>query len=118
MCNAQNEILEEDKVRPGFYHQWREMVPSTHPDNPYYKPDCHAKCIEKCGANHKGVSVCGSMFEYADDPLKVEVMSIIRCSERPNGKKRGSAEPERFGNFHQRFGRTVRPNLSQIWSNF
>ena len=76
MCNAQNEILEEDKVRPGFYHQWREKVPSTHPDNPYYKPDCHAKCVEKCGANHKGVSVCGSMFEYADDPLKVEVMNF------------------------------------------
>ena len=27
-------------------------------------------------------------------------------SERPNGQKRGSAEPERFGHFHRTFGRT------------
>ena len=31
----------------------------------------------------------------------------LKFSVRPNGQKRGSAEPERFGNFHRRFGRTL-----------
>ena len=43
---------------------------------------------------------------------------LVISSERPNSQKRGSAEPERFGHFDRRFGRTVRPNLSHLWPNF
>ena len=37
-------------------------------------------------------------------------------SERPINQKRGSAEPNRFGQFDRRFGRTARPNLVQKWT--
>ena len=35
-----------------------------------------------------------------------DVSRLPKRSERPNGQKRGSAEPERFGHFHRTFGRT------------
>ena len=45
-----------------------------------------------------------------------KTVDLAKFSERPNGQKRGSAEPERFGHFYRTFGRTVRPNFGQIWA--
>ena len=47
-----------------------------------------------------------------------DVSRLPKRNEQPNGQKRGSAEPERFGHFHRTFGRTVRPNLCQKNANF
>ena len=68
-----NEIPDDEKVTPGQYSQWREILPLENPKNPDWVPNCHEKCTERCGNAQKGVSICGSMFEYADDPLKDEV---------------------------------------------
>ena len=70
-CFGNNAIQtgeEEEKVKPGQYSQWKEHLPLKSETNPNYKPNCQAKCGERCGSAHKGVSICGSMFEYADDP--------------------------------------------------
>ena len=69
-CLGNNE--EDEKVKPGTYIQWREKLPLIKLDqlgniNTNYIPDCKAECGKKC-EGHKGVSICGSMFEYADDP--------------------------------------------------
>ena len=44
--------------------------------------------------------------------------NLLGISERPISQKRGSAEPNRFGQFDRRFGRTVRPNFSHFWPIF
>ena len=81
-----NEIPDEEKVTPGQYSQWREILPLENPKDPDWVPNCHEKCTERCGNAQKGVSICGSMFEYADDPLKDEVNrgSIPENSLIPN----------------------------------
>ena len=71
------EIAEEDKIKAGHYQQWRAKIPLVKKNDESYKPDCHVECIKRCGSDHKGVSVCGSMFEYADDPLKDEVCFLL-----------------------------------------
>ena len=71
------EIAEEDKIKAGHYQQWRAKIPLSKKNDESYKPDCHIECIKRCGSDHKGVSVCGSMFEYADDPLKDDVCFLL-----------------------------------------
>ena len=57
-----NEV-EEQLSSPGKYSQWREKIPIQTEGE---VPDCKGKCNERCGATHKGVSICASLFEYAD----------------------------------------------------
>ena len=61
---------DEEKVIPGTYIQWKEKLPLSKPNDPDYVPNCMKICNQKCGGIHKGVSLCGSMFEYADNPEK------------------------------------------------
>ena len=60
----------EPKVFPGRYISWREKLDLSKPNDPDYVPDCKVECGKKCKDGHKGVSVCGSRFEHADNPLK------------------------------------------------
>merc|ERR1719270_1433567 len=65
LINAQakdNEV--EELSAPGKYSQWREKIPIETESGE--NPDCHGKCNERCGTDHKGVSICSSMFEFAD----------------------------------------------------
>ena len=74
-----NEV--EELSAPGKYSQWREKIP-IETEGGGENPDCHGKCNERCGADHKGVSICSSMFEFADsepqDP-KSEVCTSHHC---------------------------------------
>ena len=60
----------EPKVFPGRYISWRVKLDLSKPNDPDYVPDCRVECGQKCKDGHKGVSVCGSRFEHADNPLK------------------------------------------------
>ena len=57
-------------IIPGSYLQWKEKLPLSKSNDPDYVPNCKKICSQKCGGVHKGVSICGSMFEYADNPEK------------------------------------------------
>ena len=61
---------EENVIIPGSYLQWNEKLPLSKSNDPDYVPNCKKICNQKCGGVHKGVSICGSMFEYADNPEK------------------------------------------------
>ena len=61
---------------PGRYVQWREVLPLFDPNDEDWVPSCYEICNERCGPSHKGVSVCGSMFEYADNPDKDPVCTV------------------------------------------
>ena len=61
--------------------------------------------------NHHNIS-----FEAGE--LELNTIQWVIISERPISQRRGSAEPNRFGQFDRRFGRTVRPNFSHFWPIF
>ena len=63
ILNAQENEVEEQVSSPGKYSQWREKIPIQAEGE---VPDCKGKCNERCGSAHKGVSICSSLFEYAD----------------------------------------------------
>ena len=67
-------LLEFDLIscEIGGYTQWREKL-AFMPCDPV--PDCASKCNERCGPDHKGVSVCGSLLEKVDN---------IPCMESAN----------------------------------
>ena len=75
LIGAQDNEVEQLSA-PGKYSQWREKIPI---ESEEAIPDCQGKCNERCGSDHKGVSICSSMFEFADsepqDP-KSEVINI------------------------------------------
>ena len=48
---------------PGTYVQWREKLPFNTGDP---IPECKDKCYERCGPEHKGVSMCASLLEFVD----------------------------------------------------
>ena len=48
---------------PGRYTQWREKLAFAPGDS---VPDCKEACYQKCGPEHKGVSICNSVLEYLD----------------------------------------------------
>ena len=82
-CLGNNE--EDEKVKPGTYIQWREKLPLIKLDqlgniNTNYIPDCKAECGKKC-EGHKGVSICGSMFEYADDPNDDSMVIFLQSDD-------------------------------------
>ena len=62
LINAQDNEVEQLSA-PGKYSQWREKIPI---ESEEAIPDCQGKCNERCGSDHKGVSICSSMFEFAD----------------------------------------------------
>ena len=64
-CNVVN-------LEAGGYTQWREKLEFM-PCDPV--PECPAKCNERCGPDHKGVSVCASLLEKVDD---------VACDSSPN----------------------------------
>ena len=83
--NAVQTGEEEEKVKPGAYTQWKEKLPLIKLDhlgniNPNYKPDCKAECVKRCDG-HKGVSICGSMFEYADDPNDDSMVIFLQSDD-------------------------------------
>lgn len=57
-----------DDSAPGKYSSWRVKIPYEIASP---LPDCKIACNERCGPLHKGVSVCSSLFEYADKLLPV-----------------------------------------------
>ena len=90
-CFGNNAIQtgeEEEKVKPGDYSQWKERLPLTKKDqlgniDPNYKPNCATECRKRC-EGHRGVSICGSMFEYADDPNNNSTVTstFLRVSQK------------------------------------
>ena len=56
-------VPEEIVHKKGGYTQWREKLGFL-PCEPV--PDCHVKCQERCGPDHKGVSICASLEEKVD----------------------------------------------------
>ena len=62
-CTLCNIVPDEIVHKKGGYTQWREKLGFL-PCEPV--PDCHVKCQERCGPDHKGVSICASLEEKVD----------------------------------------------------
>ena len=69
LCNIVPEEIVHEK---GGYTQWREKLGFL-PCEPV--PECHEKCQERCGPDHKGVSICASLEEKVDDVPCVDAAS-------------------------------------------
>ena len=78
LCNIVPEEIVHEK---GGYTQWREKLGFL-PCEPV--PECHVKCQERCGPDHKGVSICASLEEKVDKVDCVDAESSNSSTSQVN----------------------------------
>ena len=78
LCNIVPEEIVHEK---GGYTQWREKLGFL-PCEPV--PECHVKCQERCGADHKGVSICASLEEKVDNIPCIDAESSNSSTSQVN----------------------------------